>query len=108
MLHQPNPGKDPDFVFNLFKYFLDKYPTREYPFAICKPDTLTHWVKKWMVDAGVGQFYLHCTRHSFVTFLLEQGYSARQVQRLVGHRQLSTTMRYVHEVSFPDSIDINI
>jgi site-specific recombinase XerD len=49
--------------------------------------------KKVGIKNGAGP---HTLRHSFATHLLEAGYDIRHIQALLGHRQVTTTMIYLH------------
>lgn len=47
-------------------------------------------------DLGLRDVRIHDLRHSFASFLVNAGHSLYEVQRLLGHRDPRTTMRYSH------------
>lgn len=46
--------------------------------------------------AALEGFRLHDLRHSFASFLVNNGHSIYVVQKLLGHSQIKTTQRYAH------------
>lgn len=52
--------------------------------------------------AGVGEARPHDLRHSFASWLLQNGVDLAEVGRLMGHRSPSTTQKYAHLARRPD------
>ena len=46
--------------------------------------------------AGIKDFRIHDLRHSFASFALKKGVSLHTVSKLLGHKNIATTMRYAH------------
>jgi len=57
-------------------------------------------IKKAARKAGISKnVHPHTLRHSFATHLIENGYAVTEVQPLLGHNSLNTTMIYLHMAS---------
>jgi integrase len=54
------------------------------------------WFEPVLKAAKVRNFTWHCLRHTFASRLVMIGESLRTVQDLMGHKQISMTVRYAH------------
>jgi site-specific recombinase XerD len=72
------------------------------PYAFPNPDTGKPYMQiynSWNTarkKAGLEDVRLHCLRHSFASFLINNGRSLYEVQHLLGHARPVTTQRYAH------------
>jgi site-specific recombinase XerD len=59
-------------------------------------DAISSLVKRCARRAGVPEVSLHQFRHTCAADLLESGVKLPQVQKVLGHAVIATTMRYSH------------
>lgn len=64
-----------------------------------KPLSRTSVYKCWVrvrVRAGIDEVTLHGLRHTFASWLVESGYSLPLIGKLLNHKTIQSTIRYVH------------
>lgn len=66
------------------------------------PTTPTLWFDKFLKRNGLAHRKFHALRHTSATLLLSSGANIKTVGSRLGHNKLSTTNRYVHEVTSAD------
>jgi len=59
------------------------------------PDTTSKWFHAAALSCGV-KARLHDLRHSAITYMLQSGININVVMKIVGHKNVSTTMIYTH------------
>jgi integrase len=58
---------------------------------------LKYYLERGCKKSGVRQIRIHDIRHSHVSLLIDQGFSAIAIAERVGHKHISTTMNvYAH------------
>jgi integrase len=66
-------------------------------------NTLYGWFQGALKRAGLPACRWHDLRGTTATLLIEQGESLETVRRVLGHRDISTTVRYIGET--PDALE---
>lgn len=80
-------------------------PGRE---AVAAEQPLAEWtfarrMKAYAAEAGIKEFHLHQTRHTFARIVAEATGSLSQTQEALGHQHLATTRAYVERIAtLPD------
>lgn len=69
------------------------------------PTTFNSWCDKYSKYLGV-PVYPHCYRSSIATVLKERGKDVTKIQKMLGHKDLSTTMIYIKEDEEGDIADL--
>lgn len=67
-----------------------------YPFKVCSPDTLTRWIKQWLIKADYGDLHCHSLRHTFITLAGKNGTELWRIQKHVDHSSIKVTEGYFH------------
>lgn len=90
------------------EWFLNRSDSDQ-PLNICHPDTITHYVKRWIRRAELPDtLKLHSLRHTFATLALKHE-SVWRVRDHLGHSDIRTTQGYTHtDVDDGRELDLGI
>ena len=82
---------------------LGEYRHMRGPLLLCEDNgspltrqTVQSWMRRVSRRAALANNGVHVLRHTFCSHLAMRGAPARAIQELAGHRDLSTTQRYMH------------
>ncbi len=71
----------------------------EYIFHIPHGGKTSKRLSEWILNAGIKKkITFHCARHTFGCLLIENGVDVFTVKKLMGHKDIRTTLQYVEKV----------
>tara|TARA_B110000908_G_scaffold172552_1_gene240717 strand:+ start:6683 stop:7777 length:1095 start_codon:yes stop_codon:yes gene_type:complete len=88
-----------DRLYNVFKRRFAEDNQSKYVFTNKKGGPRNHAtiaIRKAMKRAGLEDFRVHDLRHSLASKLVQNGMSLLEVSKILGHSNISMTMRYAH------------
>ena len=72
------------------------FVSRNYPYNRLKKGGVEHMLKKIEEKTGIQRIHPHRFRRTLATNLLDKGMSLEQVQRILGHKKIETTLIYAN------------
>lgn len=72
------------------------FVTLRNPHRMLKTNSIRDIMKKISNESGIPKIHPHRFRHTMATNLVEKGCDITDVQQMLGHTKLDTTMRYTH------------
>ena len=85
------------------KRYIDGMPEKESSCLFCnsnhkrlEPGGIRHLLNVIGERAGVDNVHPHRFRRTFATKLAKRGMDVREIQRLLGHKNINTTMEYIN------------
>lgn len=92
-----------EVIFNLpsqaINLLPEKFADNQKVFNVNSDQVTNRYIKELMGPAQiVKRISMHCARHTFATLAASAGIPPATVQKILGHRQLTTTMIYYHIV----------
>jgi site-specific recombinase XerD len=79
-----------------------EHSTRDYVLTLSGKKLLESWVshkfKYWVYEAKLpnDKLHFHSLRHTFASWLVQDGVSLYEVQKLLGHSNIAVTQAYSH------------
>ncbi|MCX6268216.1 MAG: site-specific integrase [Bacteroidetes bacterium] len=92
-----------EVIFNLTsqacKLLPERFADNQKVFNVNSDQVTNRYIKELLIPAKIEKrISMHCARHTFATLAASAGIPPATVQKILGHRQLSTTMIYYHIV----------